>query len=443
MTKSSNVNNIVYTLKNHICTGCGICEDVCPKQAITIVRTKGEHRPALDPTLCLGNKCGRCLKVCPGVGVNLASIAKERFTDAQVQEDKYIGRYVALHTGYSLDEDIRYHSASGGMVSQFLIYLLDKKLIDGAVVTGYGDDHISPMSYIARTAEEVINARSSKYCPVALNKVGNEIARIGGGKYVIVGLPCHIQGFRKRAAIDRKFREHVVGMFSIYCSSNRTFYGQDWLFRHYGVEKKDIKYFAYRDEGCLGKLTILHGGKGEEFPSPRTMKTSTRCRESESLKKISIPYTSYYGPLLRSFFKPHRCLMCIDHYGELADVCFGDIHIEPYNQDEVGISSWITRTAYWEEQFQQAAKEGYIHMDDVPAKVLNDSQSTMLYPKKRRAQAVANIDRLLGRKSPVYDKAFEKPRLKDYISEVVCLAQQFVGKRKYLWFLIDLINKGK
>lgn len=412
-------NNITYTVNNHLCTGCGICEDVCPKQAISITRMHGEHRPILDKSLCLGDKCGRCLKVCPGVGINLVGIAKEHLADTSVKEDKYIGRYVGLHTGYSLDEDIRYHSASGGMVSQFLIYLLEKNIIDGALVTSYGDDHITPISYIARTADEVINARSSKYCPVALNKIGNEIAR-SEGKYVVVGTPCHIQGFRKRAAIDRCFREHVVGYFSIYCSSGRTFNGQDYIFRHYGVKKSNIKYFAYRDEGCLGKLTILHGGEGEE-----------------------IPFTSYYGPMLRSFFKPHRCLTCIDHYGELADVCFGDIHIAPYDKDEVGISSWITRSEYWETQFENAAKEGYIKMDDVSAQVLNDSQAAMLYPKKRRAQAVVNMDKLMGRKTPVYDKPFEMPRIKDYISEIVCLAQQFVGRRKYLWFLIDFINKGK
>lgn len=436
------LNNITYTVKNHLCTGCGICEDVCPKQAISIVRIHSEHRPRLDKSLCLGNKCGRCLKVCPGVGVNLVSIAKEHFVDTCTKEDKYIGRYIGLHTGYSLDDAIRYHSASGGMVSQFLIYLLEKNIIDGALVTGYGDDRITPISFIARTADEVINAQSSKYCPVALNKVGNEIAR-SEGKFVVVGTPCHIQGFRKRAAIDRRFREHVVGYFSIYCSSGRTFNGQDYIFRHYGVKKSNIKYFAYRDEGCLGKLTILHGGGGEEFPSPRTNSLCTRCRESESLQKISIPFTSYYGPMLRSFFKPHRCLTCIDHYGELADVCFGDIHIAPYDKDEVGISSWITRSEYWETQFENAAKEGYIKMDDVSAQVLNDSQAAMLYPKKRRAQAVVNMDKLMGRKTPVYDKSFEKPRIKDYISEIVCLAQQFVGRRKYLWFLIDFINKGK
>lgn len=414
-------NNITYSVRNHLCTGCGICEDVCPKHAISIIRIHGEHRPKLNKTLCLGDKCGRCLKVCPGIGINLVELAKESFCDAEIKEDKYIGRYVGLHTGYSLDDDIRYHSASGGMVSQFIIYLLDKNVIDGAVVTGYKDDHITPYSYIARTKDEVIKARSSKYCPVALNGVGNDIAsRPKGERYVIVGTPCHIQGFRKRMTIDRKLRERVVGLFSIYCSSGRTFNGQDYLLKHYGVEKKDIKYFAYRDEGCLGKLTILHDGGGEE-----------------------IPFTSYYGPLLRSFFKPHRCLTCIDHYGELADVCFGDIHIAPYDKDEVGISSWITRSEYWETQFENAAKEGYVKMDDVSSDVLNQSQAAMLYPKKRRAQAVVNMDILLGRKCPVYDKPFEKPRLKDYISELICFMQQFVGRRMSLWFLIEMINKGK
>ena len=84
----------------------------------------------MDTTACLGEKCGRCLKVCPGVGVELTKIAQEHFNELYTKENKYIGRFIALHTGYSLDEDIRYHSASGGMVSQFLIYLLDKKIIE-------------------------------------------------------------------------------------------------------------------------------------------------------------------------------------------------------------------------------------------------------------------------------------------------------------------------
>lgn len=418
-------NSIRHTVNNSLCTGCGVCEDVCPQKSIHIKRMAdiGEYKPFVTES-CIN--CGKCLKVCPGIGIDFQKYKLEVHGQ---NEDIYIGKYVGLHTGYSLDDDIRYHSASGGMVSQFLIYLLEKKVIDGAVVTGYREDHITPYSYIARTRQDVINARSSKYCPVALNKVGNEIASLKEGKYVIVGTPCHIQGFRKRMAIDRKLRERIVGLFAIYCSSGRTFNGQDYLLKHYGVKKEGIEYFAYRDHGCLGYLTIQ-----ERFPS---IGTGTDSRE------LKIPYYQYYGPMLRSFFKPHRCLTCIDHYGELADVCFGDIHIPPYDEDKVGISSWMTRTEFWEEQFRNAEHDGYIRMDDVDAETLNKSQAAMLYPKKRRAKAVMTIDKMIGRAVPQYDRPLEKPSVKDYITEIICHVQRFVGRHKSLWWLIEILNKGK
>lgn len=404
--------NINYTLDNLLCTGCGICEDMCPKHCIEIKRINGIYQPVLDENLCLGDKCGRCLKVCPGIGINLVAMANELYREAK--SDKYIGRYQSLYTGYSLDEKIRYHSASGGMVTQFLIFLLEKKIVDGAVVTGFSEkDHITPISYIARNRDELIKARSSKYCPVALNKVGNEIAN-SEGKYIIVGLPCHIQGFRKRMQIDQKFRKNIVGFFSIYCSSNRTFNAQDFLLNKYDVDKGNISYFAYRDNGCLGNLII---------------------------NDINVPFSKYYGNL-RSFFKPRRCLSCIDHYGELADVCFGDIHIKPYSEDKIGISSWIVRNPFFDELFKQAADEGYIIMNRLDAYVLNESQKVMLYPKKRRAHAIMNMDRCLLRQIAKYDVELDKPTYKDYLSEIICNYQRFIGKHKILWWIIKILTKS-
>lgn len=404
-------NNIKYTVDNNLCTGCGVCEDVCPTRSIRIEHVNGLFQPILNKETCLGDKCGRCLKVCPGIGINLSAMSKEQY-GSSCKEDKYIGRYYSLYTGYSLDKDIRYHSASGGMVSQFLIYLLEKKIIDGAVVTGFSDDNITPISYIARTKSDILKAKSSKYCPVALNKVGNEI-RKSEGKYVIVGLPCHIQGFRKRAKIDRLFREKVIGYFSIYCSSNRTFNAQDFLFKKYNVDKHNVTYFAYRDNGCLGNMVI-----------------------DQERQRQEIQFIKYYGAL-RSFFKPRRCLTCIDHYGELADVCFGDIHINPYSEDKIGISSWIVRNPYFDSLFRKALKEGYIHMNELDAKTLNESQKAMLYSKKRKAKALMNIDKLLFRKSAKYDVTLDKPQIKDYISMLMINVQRYIGCHKCLWFVID------
>lgn len=403
-------NNVNFTIKNSLCTGCGVCEDICPTQSIQIKRVSAENIPILNAKTCLGDKCSRCLKVCPGIGIDLKAKAKELFNTQN--QDKYIGHYTTLYTGYSNDNTIRYHSASGGIVSQFLIYLLEKKIIEGAVVTSFSDkDHITPISYIARNKEDVLKAKSSKYCPVALNKVGNEIKN-SEGKYIIVGLPCHIQGFRKRAEIDKKLRERILGYFSIYCSSNRTFNAQKFLLKKYHINPKSLSYFAYRDNGCLGDLII-----------------------KDTKKIISVPFINYYGTL-RSFFKPRRCLTCIDHYGELADVCFGDIHIPPYSEDKIGINSWIIRNPYFNNLFKDAAQEGYLTMEELDAHTLNESQKAMLYPKQRRAHAIINMDKIFGKATVKYDTILDTPTLKDYIAEVICHCQRFIGKHPSLWWII-------
>lgn len=413
----STPNSILLTTKSELCTGCGVCEDVCNKHCILIKQSNDTFRPIVNEAEC--SNCGRCLKVCPGVGINF-----EKHTETSpVLFDKYIGYYNTLYTGYTLDNDIRFHSASGGMVSQLLIYLLEKKIIDGAVVTGFGNDNITPHSYIARNKEDVIAARSSKYCPVSLNKVGNEIAN-SDGKFVIVGLPCHIQGFRKRMAIDKRFKEHVFGLFAIYCSSGRTFGARDFLLKHYKIEKTNIDYFAFRDNGCLGNLTI------KEHPT------------DIGRKELQIPYVQYYGRILRSFFKTHRCLSCIDHYGQLADISFGDIHIPPYSDDKIGISSVVVRSKFWDNILRKAVTEGYCHVDRLDSETLNKSQSDMLYPKMSRAKATMQLNSLLLKRNPVYDIDFSKVKcsIKDYLHIISTRMQIFVGRHRWLWFLIEWLS---
>lgn len=428
--------NISYIIRHDLCTGCGICEGACPSKAISTIVKKGRFLPQIDKDLCKNNKgCHRCYDACPGVGINLIGIAKENFTDEGTLMDKLAGRYLQCYTGYSNNHDIRYHAASGGMVSQFLMWLLEHKHIDGAVVTRFDKENpLLVKSYIATTPEEVWKGRSSKYAPVTLNRAVQDIKAASGNRYVVVGIPCHIEGMRKLMAIDKRLREKITGLFAIYCSSGRTFYLTEHVFKYRNIKKEDLTYFAYRDEGCLGSLVAKQrrGIRGTDSNSETSL-----YKDDEVYKER---YQSYYHPL-RSFFIPRRCLFCIDHYGELGDVCFGDIHIEPYIQDKVGVNSLLVRTRYWKELLEQCKAEGVITLDEISVKTLNASQ-TMAYKKKGRNGAFVNLMKRLGKAYPEYDADYlRQPTGRDVLDYVQNRGQQFLGRHKWLWWLVNLLKK--
>ena len=427
-------SNIAYTLRHDLCTGCGICQSACPSNAISITVKQGRFIPQVDDTKCKNDKgCHRCSDVCPGLGVDLHRIAEENFTDSGTKTDRLVGRYLKCFTGHSNDYDIRYHCASGGMVSQFLIFLLEKKYIDGAVVTAFDPkNELLVRSYIAHNREDVLRAKSSKYAPVSLHGMAQAIKQETGTRYVIVGLPCHIQGFRKLAEIDRKFREKVSGYFAIYCSSGRTFYLTEHVFKERNIRKEDLTYFAYRDEGCLGSL-VAQQRRGIRVRS----NSETALYDRDEVYKER--FQSYYHPL-RSFFIPRRCLFCIDHYGELGDVCFGDIHIEPYAQDKIGVNSLVVRKREWLDLLLEAQADGCITLDEIAVDTLNQSQK-MAYKKKGRNEEFISLNKRLGRVVPHYDVKIKTANLKTVIDYAQNRFQQFLGSHKSLWRLVSLLKK--
>ena len=46
------------------CTGCALCEDECPQEAITVAEVA-----QVDPNLC--TECGVCVDVCPNEAISL------------------------------------------------------------------------------------------------------------------------------------------------------------------------------------------------------------------------------------------------------------------------------------------------------------------------------------------------------------------------------------
>lgn len=416
------MNNVSEVVKSDLCVGCGVCMDVCPKNCIQI-----NHGVVNNPTVweqdCVA--CGKCLKACPGKGVEIEKLSESFFAGEGIVKDSHIGYYHKCFSGYSNEYAIRYHCASGGSVSQFLIYLLERELIDGAVVVGFQKDApMKPRVYIARRKEEVLDAKSSKYCVVAYDGIIAEIEK-SEGRYVMVGLPCHIQGFRKAEKLSKKLSERMIGYFAIYCSAGKNMQSQDFFIWRYGVDKDKIARFAYRDYGCMGDM-VFEDKQGKEIVN-------------------KIPLLSYYMSA-KGFFTPWRCMLCIDHFGELADVCFGDIQIGEYRKDKTGVNSIVSRSAYWTRLLLEAKDAGCLHLDDIDAETVISSQGFCKHQKKGPGVvAEYNIRRMLGKALPEYDQPLlaQKAYAKDYIKSVMRIMMRYIGRRPSMWWIIKFLDKDK
>jgi coenzyme F420 hydrogenase subunit beta len=403
---------IKKVVQDGLCTGCGTCVGLCPQDAIEMVidRKKGIYVPVIDENKC--NDCGICGKVCPGRVVDFPTLNEQVF--GKQPEDILLGNYLNCYTGYSVDNDIRYNSSSGGMVTALLIFALDEGIIDGALVSKMSKDNpLEPQPFIARTKEEIIEAARSKYCPVPANIAIKEILR-KEGKYAVVGLPCHMHGIRKAEAINNKLKERIVLHLGIFCSNSNNFSMTDYVLWRYKIKKDNVSRIDYRGDGWPGHMTI--------------------CINKYDNKIIN--YKDYI--LFHEFgmFTPKRCTLCYDTTGEFTDISFGDAWgVSESNQDNIGLSIMIARNILGEEFLKKGALNNYIYTVQTLPK--------FAYAGNKRANLKArmHLNRLVLNKLPVYLQKLPKPRLTAYPYYFLLYFNMYVSSKHHLRWLIYPLAK--
>jgi coenzyme F420 hydrogenase subunit beta len=349
--------NVAYCVKNHLCTGCGICQDVCPQGAISIKIKHNINVPLINRQKCKNNEgCNRCFVLCSGKGMELQKINAECY--GKEAHNSIIRFYHSCYTGHAEDDDLRFHAASGGCVSSFLLFLLESNLMGGAVVRRFSEfDPFKTEVFLAKSKEDILSAKSSKYCPVSMQGILSEIEKV---EYpvAIVGLPCHIQAFRNIAKNDRTLCERLI-FIGLFCSGTKDHRAVNFICKRNHIKKQKVKKFAYRDDGCLGFMKI-------EYLDGKIQK---------------IPYRKAYQNL-HSFFKPERCVTCIDHFSMLADISFGDIDVLPYSDDHIGSNSIICRSEYHANLLKSACSQNYLRVKEIDVSEILKSQRILDYRMK-------------------------------------------------------------
>lgn len=169
------LNSVGSKLKEN-CTGCATCKSICDKEAISMEHDKeGFWYPKIDKGRCVA--CGRCQKVCPVLN-------NSRKCDFKVEK---------VYAAWSLKEDVRLESTSGGIFSELALKCMENcgKVYGAAYNENFGVEHIR-----ISKKEELFRIRQSKYVQSDMKNIFESIGRdlSTGEKVLFCGTPCQCQG---------------------------------------------------------------------------------------------------------------------------------------------------------------------------------------------------------------------------------------------------------
>lgn len=411
---------ILNVVNDKLCCGCGTCISICKADAIVMKITKqGVYSPILNPKKC--NNCGICFKVCPGSEVNFKKLNIDIFK--KTPKNALLGNYYLCYTGFSKDKDIRYNSSSGGVITQLLIDALEKKIIDGALVTKMNKENpLIPEPFIARSKEEIIESSQSKYCPVPTNMILKEIIKSKNEKFAVVGLPCQIQGIRKIENIFPDLREQIVLHIGIVCNHTPSLLATEFLLKKLNINIEEIKKISYRGKGWPGKMSIITNNKNND---------------------LNIDLEDYWSTGFGQNFFPFRCTLCCDHMAELSDISFADAWLPNIQKkDKNGTSIIIVRNN--DDTINSLLTQNSLNLTRLnPSKVIQ-SQYVNLVFKKINIISRMKLLKLFNKKIPDYN--YETSVDINYVTLpkwIFFYLKLYLYQKKSFWKIINNKNKIK
>lgn len=327
---------------NFLCSGCGTCNAICARNAISMKKTPtmGLLYADIETNKC--TDCGLCLKMCPS-----ANILDEK---DKITKEQIIGSVKACYVGRSLDRAIFDNAQSGGLVTTILKYLFQQGLIDAAVSCrmDYAEPRPDLHYSIITSTDQLCKNQKSRYTQVDIVSALRETSEYKS--VAVVGVPCHIQGVSNLMQL-KKF-SNIKYRIGLICDKNYSDAYMDAIM--YGEEKPQGPVrINYRQKN------FTHNGIFHSYQKAPTVIVNERGDMSvvSNSKRM----------FLKDYFALPKCKICWDKLNTQADIVLGDPWGLKGRYDEnEGDSVFIVRSEFAESLVFEMVNAYMIRLSEVP-----------------------------------------------------------------------------
>lgn len=271
------------------------------------------------------------------------------------------GKIDSIHFAYSSDDNVRFRASSGGFVKSFLVYLIEKGIVDSVIITRTGDlsRPLVAETVITSDKDEILSSRTNSV--YMAHNIFSVFKKLDTDKeYAVVGLPCQVKRLWELQGVGEYW--NIPMIISLFCNYSPKLAFTKGILESLNVKEEDLSRIEYRGNGWPGGFTAHLKDGGVRF----------------------IPSGKYWSNDLRN--GPPMCSSCSE-LGAYADITVGD----PWNlqlKDTKGTSLVICRNNYSSGLVREASTLGYIEISDCSPEQLMKSQGSHIEAKLNRKWAI-------------------------------------------------------
>ncbi len=278
----------------HLCTGCGACLNICPKNCIKFIEDDLDClKPYINEDICID--CNMCRNVCPQLNKPV------------------IHTPLNCYAAYIRKFEKRLDSASGGIARAFYEYCLQN--IKNAKITGvYFDDNFQAKFILTDRMDDILKFQGSKYIQADTAYIYKQACEeLKNGTFVLfIAMPCQIAALKNYLDLKNINQDKLITV-DILCHgvSPQSYFNQNLEEIKEKLSYKSIEKITFRSNRKYKNFHLYIRGKKQN-------------NKEKIYNKYAFEEPYYYG-FLKGITLRESCYTCRYSSKErVGDITIGD-----------------------------------------------------------------------------------------------------------------------